>query len=395
MAKMPGQAALQDSSPAADDCPFVIRLTSLAMLISLAIGYRCYFTDGRIYGFAPVLGFLDTLPDTVNGTVFVLCILSLLWLTAFPYKRLPMFAVVFCQVFWVLQDIPRFQPFYYMYCFTFLVLALYQRSPKAALNAIRIMICGVYFWAGFHKINMTFYESVFPWFLKPIYSFNDPSVPLVIQIPVELAVLATPFVEAAIGILLLFSSTRKYACIMAFMMLTVVLMCLGPLGHNWAPIVWPWNVWLFWMEYRLLCTPTNRNLPFLLSGMPRIGVVSFLLFFIAPAAAMWTLWYDFPGFKLYSGNTLTAEMHFPPEEMFQKVPEPMKATLKKDRFITPLGWVILEKKSYHLPAIYTYKAAARGVCPYLDYPSKATLKLLYPAPFYTLKHGTETLPLCP
>jgi hypothetical protein len=376
------------------DYYFAVRLTSLTMLVTNLICYEVFFLQGRVYAPAPLISGLETLPHFFNVLLFAAGLAFLVWLLINPVRNLPKWGIIFCHLFFVLQDVTKLQPFYYMFLYTFLMAALFVQSKRTALTSIQIMVCGVYFWAGFHKINATFYLSIFPWFVSPVYDFSDTAIPEVIQVLASMALFATPFLEAAIGIFLIFSSTRIYASIIAFTMLVVVLMCLGPLGHNWSPVVWPWNVWIFWMEYQLICAAVNRDAPPLLSGMTRSGVITFLLFFIAPMLAFWSTWYAYPGFKLYAGNTLYAHVKSPPEETYENVPEPLRAALRKKHSLDVWDWTKSES-GLRFPTEFAYKKGAAGLCKYLDFPAKATLVIVYPPPFNSLKRPEAIVPLCP
>jgi hypothetical protein len=51
-----------------------------------------------------------------------------------------------------------------------------------------------------------------------------------------------PAFEILIGIALLNKGFRKLGVIMAVSMSLFLLTVLGPLGHNWNSVVWPWDI---------------------------------------------------------------------------------------------------------------------------------------------------------
>ncbi len=138
-------------------------------------------------------------------------------------------------------------------------------------------------------------------------------------------VLATPFFESLIGILLLFPKSKGNCNGMAFAMLVTVLYCLGPFGHNWEKDVWPWNIWLFLMELRLFMVAAgNRGFSLRVSEMKGLPALSVVLFCLAPVTAMFIPWYAYLGFKLYSGNVVTAQVILAPDETLAKAPPFLK-----------------------------------------------------------------------
>lgn len=366
----------QDLSQAVDknlerDFAYVMRLTCLTILITLGMEWRSFLPNFHHPLLTPVPLYepLARLPSSIDWGIFFLCIMLLVWLFITPQKRFPAFGISVCIIFWGVQDIVRFQPWFHMYCFVTLVAAFCKR-PENGLNALRIMICGVYFWAGFHKLNMTFFTKIMPWFLTPIYI---PSFDWLFKI----AGFITPIFEAAIGIMLLFRKWRRVATAMAFIMLMVVLICLGPYGHNWGKVIPLWNIWLFLMELRLFLIPAyNENTPLLRFKLQQVSIIiSVIMFVVAPTLAIFVPGYARLGFKIFAGNTLTAEILIAPEETLTRQSKLFKGMVKQN-----------DRLSFKIPiyhSAYAYRMRAKAVYPYLDYPSEATLRIYSPPPFYS------------
>jgi len=280
-----------------------------------------------------------------------------------------------------------------MYYYAIFIAAWCGKQKAVGLNALKVMIGGVYFWAGFHKLNATFYLSVFPWFIEPLHVFPHSLTgqPSLLDTLFAFALLITPFFELSIGILLFFPKRRCLATGMAFVMLMVVLFCLGPLGHNWGMAVWPWNIYLFLMEYTLFFSPVQgaakvqRGLPVLLS---------IALFVVAPVLAMVTPWYALTGFKLYSGNAVTAEIVLPERETLAKAPAYVRMLVSPKHRLDLAEWTVREIGDFY-PVPYVVKMGVRGLCPYLDYPADAKLIISFPPPFYSVERSEQELPVCP
>lgn len=363
------------------DFAYVIRLTCLTILLTLGMEWRSFLPGFRHPFLTPVPLYepLATLPYFIDWGIFILCMMLLVWLFITPTNRFAAFGISACIVFWGVQDIVRFQPWFHMYCFVTLVAAFCKRTENG-LNALRIMICGVYFWAGFHKLNMTFFTQIMPWFFAPIYI---PSFDWLFKI----AGYITPIFEAAIGIMLLFPQWRRAATAMAFIMLMVVLICLGPYGHNWGKVIPLWNIWLFLMEVRLFLIPAyNENRPLLRFKLQQVSMlISVIMFVAAPALAIFVPGYARLGFKIFAGNTLTAEILIAPEEMLTRHSKLFKGMVKQD-----------DRLSFKIPIYhseYAYRKRAKAIYPYLDYPAQATLRIYSPPPFYSTQRAYTDMEL--
>lgn len=362
------------------DLAYVVRLTCLTILITLGMEWRFFLPGFRhpLLTLVPLYEPLAKLPSFIDWGIFILCISLLIWLLITPQKRFPAFGISACIIFWGVQDIVRFQPWFHMYCFVTLVVA-FCKKPKDGLDALRIMVCGVYFWAGFHKLNMTFVTRIMPWFLAPFYS---PSFDWLFK----LVAFTAPVFEASIGILLLFHKWRRVATAMAFIMLMVVLICLGPFGHNFGKVIPLWNLWLFLIELKLFLSPVfNENMFF--SKLQRLSIISVVMFVMTPALAVFFPSYARLGFKIFAGNTLTAEIILAPEETLSRKPNLFKGMLRLDNRLS------LKIPIYHTS--YAYRRRGMAVSPYLDYPSQARMRIYNPPSFYSTNKEYTDIALDP
>jgi hypothetical protein len=117
--------------------------------------------------------------------------------------------------------------------------------------------------------------------------------------------IVAPLVEASIGVGLL-TRYRNWAVILALGMHAFILLCLGPLGHDWNTVVWPWNVamatfvvLLFWrtgdISPKKILLPTRRRPSYL-------HAVVLVLFAVMPLFGLFGLWDSCLSASLYSGN---------------------------------------------------------------------------------------------
>lgn len=367
-------------------------ITSLCCLVFLFFSQTLWMREERILGLSPIIRQLLRIPAWTDLYIFVVVAFSALTLFLKPQQKA--WAIIFPVVFlyWILQDTWRWQPYSYMYAFTLLTIFFNSLNPKLTaqeqLAPLKIMVIGVYFWAGFGKINPDFYQRIFPWFLSAF-----------IENKTVLNVLShvTPFFELSIGVLLLFPPLRLLALGMAAAMLFVVLTCLGPFGHNWNIAVWPWNVYLF--VTTLACFLPGIPLTWrseLRSAKTPLCLASFVLFCFLPLLGQFGWWGALPSFKLYSGNIPVSDVILDPREKDLKLPKDLQVLVDQNR-IDLQNWSIYEFNITTTPTTPGYKMhidGARGICKYLQYPETAKIELHEAAQAFRYANVIETKDLC-
>src|SRR5262249_20231145 len=107
-----------------------------------------------------------------------------------------------------------------------------------ALDTCRLIMAATYVWSGVQKMNASFLAEVYPWLLTPVL----PVMPAALRPLVAGAGIVVPFVEPGLGLSLLVPRLRPLAVGGAVAMHLLLLLDLGPFGHNYNSIVWPWNV---------------------------------------------------------------------------------------------------------------------------------------------------------
>jgi hypothetical protein len=369
----------------------IVRITCIAYIITLALSWRAFIRNSRIFEVSPVIEILGATPRGTDWALFALNIGFLIWLLLFTTHRMPAFGVLACAAFWVLQDLLRLQPYLYMYVATILLVTFFKPT---ALNALRIMIASVYFWAGFHKLNLTFYFDTFLWFVAPLYKFSEPV--LWADFLMYPLVFTVPLVESTIGILLFFFPRQwRVATLMAFMMLMIVLACLGPTGHDWNRVVWVWNVYFFLLEFILFYNSSSAsNRALFQFDAPALATIT--LFSIAPAFALIGRWPSYPAFKLYSGNIETATIIFATNENVTLLPKGFERLINRTNNTLKMDiWTANELEMLAYPATYVFRRGAAGLCRYLIDGQHAKLRVFDAPPFYSLDMTHHDYPLCP
>lgn len=277
---------------------------SIAMIMGLVITYKLWLTGGRMFPHTPILPFLPQLPYPVDIILFGAVIVILL-LIAYGYIARKLIAI-FCILFAILMlfDQNRWQPWAYQYFWMMFVLAFVNWSDpnpirqKNTINALRLIICGIYLYSGLQKLNPKFFDETYPWLLEPLQDVLSEGGE---QFLLKLGY-AFPAIEIFMGIGLFFRKTRKAAIILAVIMHLLILLDMSPLGHNYNHVIWPWNIAMILFVILLF----NDTAPF---GSykhslryPQVLVI-LLLFWIMPFLSFFNLWDSYLSASLYSGNT--------------------------------------------------------------------------------------------
>lgn len=268
------------------------------------------WTGQRMYPLTPVWQFLTPIRPPFDYAWFGALLTLLAWIVAAARPAKPIAAFVVLAAGYALFDQSRWQPWFYQYLFMLVALGLYYANRSGAgwrgstLDACRLIVASIYFWSGVQKANPAFVHEAFPWMIEPFTRF----LPETAGRWLSSLGFAAPVIEVAIGAGLIGARFRKPAVIAALAMHAFILASVGPLGHNYDTVVWPWNlamggfvVLLFW---------PGEDLP----GHAPLGSLVFrgllvALFGIAPLLSFFNLWDGYLSFALYSGNNNSASIY--------------------------------------------------------------------------------------
>ena len=278
-------------------------LVLVALLASFLISLPLWHTI-RDY---PVFPLFDSF--VISSTPFDICYFVLFagaWMGAIRTRganALWFFLAVF--VSGLLVDQARWTPYHLQYVLFFLVIAieLSTRSKRfdLAASGLRLVLVCTYVWAGVHKLNLHYFQYTFSWFISPLverFSFLD------IKWFVFLGVFS-PFIEIVFGLGLFFKVSRKFSALILILMHVGILVCLGPLGHNYGAVVWPWNMLMIALLWVLSRGEVERDIV----SLKRVShvLVLFIIGFL-PSLSLLNRWDSNLSMHMYSGNTASMEM---------------------------------------------------------------------------------------
>ena len=353
---------------------------SLGLISGLLLSLKLW-AGARFYPLLPVLDILPPIPNPIDWMI-LLTILSLLTATIFSSKpNRFIWATLALVSLLVFLDQTRLQPWVYEYSFILFGLAFFSWNVQdtvernALLDSFRIVIAFHFFWAGIQKINPVFLLDTFPWMISPIAQlFPESTTPLFHSFG-----LLVPFIEAGIGVGLLTQRFRKKAILAALLLGVFVLWTIGPFGHNWNSVIWPWNIVVPLLAVILFAkTPDVSFFEILQPKNSRMKLAALVMFGVLPFFSLFNAWDSFLSFALYSGNLNQASI-FMSENVQARLPEHLRGLVQPDTdgryFLLVSNWALAELNAPPYPEIRTHKRVLRSICAFADNPLDVTLSM--------------------
>jgi hypothetical protein len=365
-----------------------------AMLAGMLLSWRLWLPD-RFYPLVPVADWFPPVPAWL-GALWLWTLVALLWCIAvLPWPRIWLGSFVILATALALWDQTRWQPWFYQYLAMLLCLWVYpwkkpatgERYPRA-LHACRLIVAFTYLYSGLQKFNISFATEVYPWLIEPL-------------VPAEASKLAAyggllpPVIEVFLGVALLIPSFRVLGILIALGMHSGILYCLGPRGHNWNTVVWPWNVAM--MVFVVVLFAGTRKTSFWSLVWPGRSVLQWailVLFAVMPAFNFVGRWDSYLSAALYSGNTVKANL-FLSRAVFERLPEEVRPylidsfdgryCLTSDGF---MDWSISEMNVPNYPAERVYHGIFRALTSGPGEPLDCELVIHHPPSWLTGKRKT-------
>ncbi len=250
------------------------------------------WTSNRDFPIVPLLGENWTLP-LPHKTILVLligtCFLSLF----IPRRNFTTGFIAAISLIAMFEDINRAHPWTWYFTLSFIAIALSKQRDLSFLNTLRILTIFIYFWSGFHKWNLNFFEQSWPYLLEGIIG------PELANSWIRNTCYLVPFLEAGMGLGLVFIKTRKIAILGLVSMHIFILLALGPLGRNYNAVVWPWNVVML-VNLLVLFHKEKEWQPKRFRIKREFHSLIILLFGILPLLHTFYLWPSYLSWSIYS-----------------------------------------------------------------------------------------------
>lgn len=329
------------------------------------------WTGERLFPKIPVFNNLIILPQSVEMVLLVLLISLSMMILVYPKPQKTILLVLIILAVFVMFDQMRLQPWVYQYFFMLAILGLFSwknnddvNERQTVLNSSRLIIASIYVFSGLQKLNVVFIGEVFPWIIEPISILLPDSLQ---KITPYLGVIV-PFVEAGIGLGLMSKKYRNCSIFLAISMHCFILFLLGPFGHNWNNVVWPWNIAMIFFVMILFLRTNDFSLKDMLpQKIKSVGSVIFTLFIIFPTLSFLNLWDSYLSSALYSGNTNSAQI-FISDSLKQRLPVKIQRYTKEietnQNALDFANWSFEDLNVPPYPETRVYKKIAKNICTY-------------------------------
>jgi len=278
---------------------FIKIVTAIFMLIGLLMTFKVW-TLNHDFPVIKVVGFLPQLGSQTTYFTFILLIIATS-VSIFWHKSKIYSLIILLSVLLLSQDYMRWQPWVYMYGLIFWIVSLSKKNNSQQLIwALQLLMAGIYFWAGGHKLN-PFFRNTFPLEMAQVlgHLFNIESLSIIYKLT-YLGFLI-PLIEIAIGIGLLFKKYRFYALVTASITHVIIIVFQAPHGFNYFGIVYPWNLAMLLIIWVLFYGDTSKII-FKEARKSILLKVIFVLIWLLPSLNIFGLWHNYASFKLYTGN---------------------------------------------------------------------------------------------
>ncbi len=341
-----------DESGDSKTVDLVTRAVLLGMLCGICSSLSLWLTGARDYPLVPAFEWWPGIGKPLDLVLpSILAIAATIRLFTGRVRWLSALAIA-AAILLALGDQTRWQPWLYQYIVMLAVLSMKDKPcPNDALDGCRIVVAFTYFWGGVQKLNAGFCTTVVPW----LFSVNTADTYLV-GIPCAL-------IESALGLALLFSSSRRVSVILIVLMHFKIIDLLQ--HQNWNSVVWPWNLVMPILVFLLFWKKPQGSIKSILSpGKSPAKIAALVLFGFLPALNFIGVWDSYLSLALYSGNTMQANLELS-ELQYNKLPEKLKVfavpagNQKYD--LSLLDWSMKDLNSAPYPELRVFRKVAQHV----------------------------------
>jgi hypothetical protein len=169
--------------------------------------------------------------------------------------------------------------------------------------------------------------------------------------------LLSALLEFGAGALLIWPKTRSVGIAVIVVLHLTLLLLIGPIGLNYAPVVWPWNVAMASWVVALFWKWTERDA---FKIRDPVHAVVLILFGLLPALNLVGLWDAYLSFHAFSGAQMDAYLEVPPG-LETELPEPARRVLHDHR-VYFASWSFADNGASAYPAERVYHRVFKTMC---------------------------------
>jgi hypothetical protein len=272
-------------------------LIAVGFLASIAMTYPLWLTD-RPFPLIPADPRIPTLPPPLDIGALLLLV-TLLAVTVFvPSGMVAAGVIGMVALLWA-QDQNRIHPWGYFFVLVYGALAdlwikpRERRRPSETVTLLQFIVVAIYAWTGAQKLRLTYFTEIVPIILS---SYTQPP-----SIVLASLLYATPFIEVALALGLLFHRTRRLSVIGLVLLHCGILVMVSPLGRNENYSIVPWNVTMACVVILLFWRSKTTLRAIMLPSWTRTRVIFLQLCVVLPFLGYFGLWNPYLSFSVYSG----------------------------------------------------------------------------------------------
>ena len=303
----------------------ITRITAIACLTSMLLCYKLWLGE-RVFPLTPISNFLPHVNHPFDYILLGCTIVLLICISIFRNPQKFIIAFICFALTLAILDQNRWQPWFYQYILFFFVVSSYSfrcdniKHQNAIIIVFKLIVGIIYFWSGLQKLNPNFLADTFPWLMEPITNHLGANS---IDHFKWLGHLF-PLIEIGSGIMLFIRPLQKAGVVLILLMHLFILFVVGPFGHNYNPVVWPWNIAMMCFVFILFYNKEIFNLQLIRSMLHyhSFKIVT-LLFIMMPLFNFLNLWDSYLSHNLYSGNTSNGVIYVS-DSVKAKLPDAIK-----------------------------------------------------------------------
>jgi uncharacterized membrane protein YphA (DoxX/SURF4 family) len=355
-------------------------VVALGLLAGILLSRPLWLSD-RSYPLSPVVEWLPELRHPLDIVCFVALLVLLATAVLLARRRWPTIALIVAAAGLCLWDQTRLQPWVYQYLFLLAASVCVShrrkdavcRRPALELDVALLIVACTYFYSGLQKCNVSFFTITAPWFMEPaVRLLPGPIGAFVRRWPQGIAA-----IEIGIGLGLLVNRARSAAAAAAVCTHVFALFTLGPWGHNWNSVVWPWNIAMAAITPIVAWRRPGKSpltlawRPALMSNGPGAIFPKFvvLLFAVMPLLSFAGRWDMSLSAALYSGNMPVGTVDFS-RRLYNQLPPAVQAQCRPsgpDQYELPLAmWAMAEMNVPDYPSDRVYRQIAETLSRRID-----------------------------
>jgi hypothetical protein len=355
---------------------FLIRVTCFFWLLGKLASYKSWIADRSLPTVA-LFEFLDALPSSVHLISFSLSMLLLSIMVFKPLKiLLQLFMVV--EIFSVLLDVLRIQPWEYLYLFIIGFHITFISRPLFFYRCLLALVASTYIFSGLHKFNGAFLHIIWDsYFLKKVFGLPYTVIPRALHY----AGLFLSIGEFLMGALLLIMRKKTSVVFTLIIMHVFLIVVIAVLSRQPANSVIPWNILMTIILLYILYFSQNSHYDALkIFALPKFSILVILLFwYMLPFSNLFGFWVQPLASGMYTGKPPRVYIcwddfgkgHVPVEYVFSN----KKTNIcSKGKLLLLNNWAYMESAQAPFQAVWYYQRLYKKLKE--KYPNDA-IKMVY------------------